>query len=82
MAPEKFEVMAAIEREHWWFGAKRALVLQEAARADVDHGGLAIDVGCGTGAVLEALASRFGRAVGKRTAWLRFMRSTGHARTQ
>lgn len=64
MAPEKFEVMAAIEREHWWFGAKRALVLQEAARADVDLGGLAIDVGCGTGAVLEALASRFGRAVG------------------
>ena len=24
----------------------------------------------------------FGRAVGKRTAWLRFMRSTGHARTE
>lgn len=64
MAPEKFEVMAATERDHWWFGAKRALVLQEAARAGVDHRGLAVDVGCGTGAVLEALAGRFDRVVG------------------
>ncbi len=64
MAPAKYEVMAATERDHWWFRAKRALVLQEAARAGADDRGLAIDVGCGTGAVLGALATRFNRVVG------------------
>lgn len=64
MAPEKYEVMAATEREHWWFRAKRALVLQESAAAGVDPDGLAVDVGCGTGAVLGALATRHPRVVG------------------
>lgn len=64
MSDAKFDVMAATERDHWWFRAKRALVLQEAGRAGVDRRGLAVDVGCGTGAVVEALARRFGRAVG------------------
>ena len=64
MAPEKYDLMAATEREHWWFRAKRALVLQEAGRAGVDPRGLAVDVGCGTGAVLEALAERFPHVVG------------------
>ncbi len=64
MAPEKYNLMAATEREHWWFRAKRALVLQEAGRDGVDHLGLAVDVGCGTGAVLEALGERFAHVVG------------------
>lgn len=64
MAPEKYAVMAATERDHWWFRAKRALVLQESAAAGVDAGGLAVDVGCGTGAVLADLATRHARVVG------------------
>ncbi|MCB1016206.1 MAG: glycosyltransferase [Acidimicrobiales bacterium] len=64
MAAGKYEVMAATERRHWWFRAKRRLVLQEAERAGADRGGLAVDVGCGTGAVLEALAGRYARTVG------------------
>lgn len=54
MAPATFDVMHRVEREHWWFCAKRAL-LREALR-DAAPRGLAVDVGCGTGAVLDELA--------------------------
>ena len=64
MADHKYDVMAAVERDHWWFRAKRSLVLQEARRAGVDRQGLAVDVGCGTGAVLSALSPEFARVVG------------------
>ncbi len=64
MSEGKYDVMAATERDHWWFRAKRSLVVQEAQRAGVDRGGLAVDVGCGTGAVLDTLSHRFARVVG------------------
>ena len=64
MTDRKYDVMAAAERHHWWFRAKRALVLQEAGRAGVDERGLAIDVGCGTGALLSALTPRFRQVAG------------------
>lgn len=77
MAPEKYAVMADTERDHWWFKAKRALVLQEAGRAGAERGGLAIDVGCGTGAVLEALAGRYRRVVGTDLSLLAAERAAG-----
>jgi len=55
MSAETFDVMHRVEREHWWFAAKRALVVQ-ALQGDGPRG-LAVDVGCGTGAVLDELAA-------------------------
>ena len=55
MSAATFDVMHRVEREHWWFAAKRALVVQ-ALQGDGPRG-LAVDVGCGTGAVLDELAA-------------------------
>lgn len=55
MSATTFDVMHRVEREHWWFSAKRALVV--AALRDVPPADLAVDVGCGTGAVLDELAA-------------------------
>jgi glycosyltransferase involved in cell wall biosynthesis len=54
MASATFDVMHRVEREHWWFKAKRDIV--RAALAEQPGGGVAVDVGCGTGAVLHDLA--------------------------
>jgi SAM-dependent methyltransferase len=54
MAAEAFTAMAAVERDHWWFRAKRALVADVAAAlTDEAKTGPLVDVGCGTGALLE-----------------------------
>ena len=51
--------MHRLERDHWWFRGKRAAIAALLDRAGVQAPGsrdLVVDVGCGTGAVLE----RFG----------------------
>jgi SAM-dependent methyltransferase len=51
--------MHRLERDHWWFRGKRAAIAALLDRAEVPAPGprdLVVDVGCGTGAVLE----RFG----------------------
>lgn len=55
MATTTFDVMHRVEREHWWFSAKRALLREALGRSP--HDGVAVDVGCGTGAVLDELAA-------------------------
>jgi len=55
MSVDRFDVMHRVEREHWWFSAKRALVVE--ALRDLPTARLAVDVGCGTGAVLDELAA-------------------------
>lgn len=50
MDDERFPLMARLEREHWWFSAKRALVLDELRRHAISSGAAA-DLGCGTGAM-------------------------------
>jgi SAM-dependent methyltransferase len=54
MEPREYERSFAVEGDHWWFRAKRALVLSLLRR----YGGLegrGVDIGCGTGGMLEAL---------------------------
>jgi SAM-dependent methyltransferase len=51
--------MHRLERDHWWFRGKRAAIaalLDRAGAAPPDPRDLVVDVGCGTGAILE----RFG----------------------
>lgn len=55
MSEATFDVMARLEREHWWFRAKRTLVEQELRRIG-EHGGVAVDVGCGTGEMVRSLS--------------------------
>jgi glycosyltransferase involved in cell wall biosynthesis len=55
MPEERFDVMAELEREHWWFRAKRRLVLQSISSSSSN--GRAADVGCGTGAMVADLAA-------------------------
>lgn len=54
MAKPTFDAMAAIEREHWWFTAKRRIVMDALARHTAS--GALVDVGCGTGQTVRAMA--------------------------
>lgn len=56
MDDDRFPLMARLERDHWWFRAKRALVLAELERHGIDTGAAA-DLGCGTGAMAHDLMS-------------------------
>ncbi len=64
MQSEQFQLHATLEDRHWWFVARRRIlcrlvveVLPPAAEATV------VDIGCGTGANLAALADRY-RSIG------------------
>lgn len=54
MSNAKFDVTAKVERSHWWFRAKRDLLVQELRRVGTT-GRVAVDVGCGTGEVVRCL---------------------------
>src|SRR5262249_43598935 len=59
-----YHQFAEIERDHWWFRARReitAAVLQQ--RLATCPGRRILDVGCGTGGMLEML-TRFGSVCG------------------
>ncbi|HET6361359.1 MAG TPA: class I SAM-dependent methyltransferase [Gemmatimonadota bacterium] len=59
MEPEEYGRMHRLERDHWWFRGKRAAIaalLQRAGATPPGPRDLVVDVGCGTGAILE----RFG----------------------
>jgi len=56
--PSLFTTFAAVERSHWWFTARREIVLSVADRF-VPRGLPILDVGCGTGYFLEGALSRY-----------------------
>ncbi|MBZ0268237.1 class I SAM-dependent methyltransferase [bacterium] len=64
MQQAQFDLHARIERDHWWFTGRRRIlirVLEEVVPPS--SGRLVVDVGCGTGGNIAALAGTY-RAVG------------------
>lgn len=80
MEPREYEASFRLEGEHWWFRAKRLLVLS-LLRRYAAPGVRGLDVGCGTGGMLEALEGH-GTWVGVdgETLALAFCRKRGLAR--
>jgi len=78
MHPEEFREMEALEEGHWWFRGKRLLLETLLDRAATTSSSRMIDVGCGTGGVLQALAGH-GLTVGidRAEVALRFCREKG-----
>lgn len=58
-----YEQHFRLEDHHWWFVGRRDLVLHELARHGGKQPGPILDLGCGTGGMLQHLRS-FGDAVG------------------
>lgn len=69
MERDVYQEWFELENDHWWFVGRRTLfmgLIQQAVRATCTtrgSGPLIVDIGCGTGMNLEALA-RFGRVIG------------------
>lgn len=58
MEPIHFELHAGIEDRHWWFAGRRRIARALVERVSAPGAGRwVVDVGCGTGANLAALAS-------------------------
>ncbi len=53
-----WDAIAKVERRHWWFRGRREIVAR-VLEARLPEGASVLDVGCGTGFVLERLAERF-----------------------
>lgn len=58
MDPSLFDQHARVEREHWWFVARRRIVSDVVARV-ARPSARVVDVGCGTGATLAGLADSY-----------------------
>jgi len=65
MDPAEYEKMYALEDTYWWFQGRRAVVMRMLERLSSfrDGGELVLDLGCGTGLMLEELQRRH-RALG------------------
>ena len=53
-----FDTFAEVEDRHWWFLARREIVCAVAQRV-LPEGSKVLDLGCGTGFVLERLQERY-----------------------
>lgn len=61
MHPTEIDRMSQLEERHWWFQGKQILV--ESFLGPLDIEGMSLDVGCGTGLMLQSLSKR-GKACG------------------
>jgi len=77
-----YHVMFEVEDAHWWFVGRRAIVFAQIAALGLPGGAAEIlDIGCGTGATLDALR-QFGSVQGLDLSMLplRLTRQRGHQR--
>lgn len=65
MKSAQFQVHTDVEDHHWWFVGRRRILLDVATAllGHDEHGGLIVDVGCGTGANADTMNRRF-RCIG------------------
>jgi SAM-dependent methyltransferase len=64
MDDRAYTLQYQVEKEHWWYRARKEILLHYLDRRLGGRRGMSLlDVGCGTGALLEALAGRY-QAVG------------------
>lgn len=54
MSPAEYDVLRAVEDEHWWYSVLHCLVEAE-MQARVPHGSRVLDAGCGTGGMITRL---------------------------
>ena len=60
MQTAQYQLHADIEQRHWWFVGRRRIMTRLAAEIlPPSPRSLVIDVGCGTGANIAALADRY-----------------------
>jgi len=65
MQPKTYDNLSAAEETHWWFRHRRAVTLECLRRARIPtDGGVALDIGCGTGGNLPLLAAFSSKVVG------------------
>lgn len=60
MSPEAYLQMQAVEREHWWFAGRRAIIASIISKIGLPKAPDILEAGCGTGGNLNLL-STFGR---------------------
>lgn len=58
MGPDLFDLHARVEAEHWWFAGRRMIMRRLVSRTAPPRDAV-VDVGCGTGANIAALASNY-----------------------
>ncbi len=56
MSPEAYLQMQSVEREHWWFRGRRAIISHVISKMALPEGPRILEAGCGTGGNLEALS--------------------------
>lgn len=58
MGPDLFDLHARVEDTHWWFTGRREIMRRLVERV-TPSGGTVVDIGCGTGANVAALAGQY-----------------------